>query len=123
MQARKGILSRANVAHATGKGKRYVEKALLSAKKLATDEDRKERLEQCLCLSCFYLFKERIGGAAITHRDCASCDKEMRFLSTSTDLLCFTCATANRLCLRCGADLDLKERRSLYPFQKELTEE
>ena len=52
MQARKGILNRANVARATGNGRRSVDKALLTAKKLSTDEDRKERLEKCLCLPC-----------------------------------------------------------------------
>lgn len=117
MQAKKGILSRANVAYATGKGKRYVEETLLSAHKLATDEDRKERLEKSLCLSCFYLFKSRMGGAAITNRDCASCDKEMTFSSTATDLLCLPCAQTNCLCARCGADVELKDRRKRYPFQ------
>ncbi len=51
MQARKGVLNKANVARATGNGRRYVDKALLAAKKLSTDEDRKERLKKCLCLS------------------------------------------------------------------------
>ena len=117
MKAKKGVLNRANIAHATGKGKRYVDKALLGAKKLSTDEDRMERLEKCLCLSCFYLFKERIGGAAITHRECASCDKEMQFSSTATDLLCLSCATNNSLCSRCGADIELKERRKPMPIR------
>jgi predicted nucleic acid-binding Zn ribbon protein len=118
MKARKGTLNRVNVAQATGRGKRYVEQTLLSAKKLSTDEDRKERLEKSLCLSCFYLFKARIGGAAMTQRDCAGCDKEMHFSSTSTDMLCLECAKFNCLCLRCGADVELKERRNPYPFQE-----
>ena len=111
MRARKGILSRANVAHATGNGKRHVDNALLAAKKLSNDEDRKERLEKSQCLSCFYLFKTRMGGASFTHRDCAGCDKDMLFSSTATDLLCLDCASKNCLCARCGADLELKERR------------
>ena len=123
MQTRKVILNRANVARATGNGKRYVDKALLAAKKLSTDEDKSERLDKCLCLSCFYLFKERMGGASITHRECAHCDTEMRFSSTATDLLCLPCATENCLCSRCGADLELKERRNPYPFEKESTKE
>jgi hypothetical protein len=123
MKARKGTLNRANVARATANGKRYVDKALLAAKKLSIDEDKSERLDKCLCLSCFYLFKERMGGASITHRECASCDKEMRFSSTATDLLCLPCAIDNCLCARCGADLELKERRKPYPFQKGSTEE
>jgi hypothetical protein len=118
MHAKKGILNRVNIAHATGRGRRYVETALSDAKKLASDEDRTERLTKGLCLSCFYLFKTRMGGAAMTQRDCAGCEKEMHFSSTATDLLCLACATHNALCTRCGADLELKERRKPYPFQQ-----
>jgi endogenous inhibitor of DNA gyrase (YacG/DUF329 family) len=117
MRAKKGVLSRANVAHATGKGKRIAERTLLAAHKFSTDEDRTERISKSLCLCCFYIFKERMGGAAITHRECASCDTEMTFSSTATDLLCLPCATTNCLCARCGADIELKDRRKSYPFQ------
>jgi hypothetical protein len=118
MQAKKGILNIGNVVLATNNGKRHVHNALLVAKKLSADEDKAERLSKCLCLSCFYLFKERMGGAVMTSRACAQCDTQMQFASTATDLLCLSCATDNSLCSRCGADIDLKERRKPYPFQK-----
>jgi len=60
MRAKKGVLSRANVAHATGKGKRIAERTLLAAHKFSTDEDRTERISKSLCLCCFYIFKERM---------------------------------------------------------------
>jgi hypothetical protein len=118
MKARKGILSIGNVANATGRGKRYVDNILLTAKKLSSDLERDKRLDECLCLSCYYLPGSRFGGASITTRDCASCDKTMNFSSTATDLLCKPCAKENTLCLRCGADIDLKVRRKPYPFQE-----
>ena len=122
MKAKKGVLNRANIAHATGRGKRYVDETLTAARKLSKDEDRKERLTKSLCLSCFYLFKSRMGGATITQRECACCDKEMQFGSTATDLLCLDCASDNGLCAQCGADVELKERRKLYPFQQNTTQ-
>lgn len=118
MKARKGVLNRGNVAQATGRGKRYVDNALLSAKKLLNDDERVERLAKSECLSCFYLFSARIGGATMTDRECAGCDKEMHFSSTATNLLCLDCASINSLCVRCGADVELKERRKPYPFQE-----
>lgn len=117
MEVKRGMLSRGNVAHATGRGKRYVEDALEAAKNLASDTQKKERVEKGLCLSCFYLFKQRMGGAAITNRQCAGCETVMRFSSTATDLLCKPCANANALCCRCGADIGLKDRRKPYLFQ------
>lgn len=117
MKARKGILSKSNVLMATSRGKRHVNDVLSSAKRLSTDEDRAERIKQSLCPCCFYLNKVRIGGAAMTTRECASCDKEMLFSSTATNLLCLPCASENKLCMRCGADIELKERRKPYLFE------
>lgn len=117
MKIPKGNLNRANVAMATGRAKRHVEDVLESAKKLSQDSEKKERLQESLCPCCYYLRKARMGGARITHKDCAECEREMVFSSTATDLLCIDCAKENKLCLRCGADLELKERRNPYPFQ------
>ncbi len=117
MRQSKGKLSRSIVALSTAKGKQYVEKTIVSAEKMKGDVDREKRLSEGLCLSCYYLYHSRMGGAAVTYRDCAQCDKEMVFGSTATDLLCKPCGKENGLCVRCSADIELKERRTPYPFQ------
>ncbi len=117
MKIPKGNLNKRKVFQATVQGKQYTEQALLSAKKLSTDEERTERLNECLCLSCFYLRRVRIGGAAMTSKECATCDTVMQFSSTATDMLCPPCAKENALCKRCGADIELKQRRKPYPFE------
>jgi hypothetical protein len=76
-------------------------------------EARAQRKEECLCAVCFYLDKYRVGGAAITNSNCSYCMKETFFSSTCTDDFCLECAQELKICKRCGADMDLKDRRKL----------
>jgi len=69
------------------------------------------------CGYCSRISSDRIGGAAITTRPCGLCDHQMTFSNTSTDALCQDCGQANGLCRRCGADVELKDRRKPYPFE------
>jgi predicted RNA-binding Zn-ribbon protein involved in translation (DUF1610 family) len=117
MNAVKGILSKGGVCAATNRGKRYARDLLDKANRFSSDADKVNRLKKCECTSCFYLIPVRIGGAAMTGRECAGCDTNMHFSSTAVDLLCKSCGEHNGLCVRCGADLELKERRSPYPFE------
>jgi len=100
------------------RGRERVEKALRAALELENDkypksEAKKHRKEQCLCPVCFYLDRCRLAGAALTTSNCVYCMKETHFSSTATDDFCAECATKLKLCMRCGADIDLKDRRKV----------
>lgn len=74
--------------------------------KFRTDPERKRRMEECLCVVCYYRMDE-LGGAAITHRTCGKCGIDQVYSSTNTDVLCLDCAKKLALCKHCGADIVL----------------
>lgn len=90
-----------------------VQDMVASARGMLEDGERAERLRKQKCVACYYWNKNRIGGAAITTRPCGICEVEMTFGNTCTDVLCEKCARKHRVCLQCGADMELKDRRKL----------
>lgn len=93
---------------ATDRGKNLVD----LYKGVVEDENRAARRSDQKCRICFYR-GGRMGGAATTRAYCGLCGEEMMFGSTATDVLCIDCAKAHRLCVECGADVELKDRRKL----------
>jgi hypothetical protein len=73
-----------------------------------TDPDREKRLAASECVVCYGV--GRVGGAALTSRPCGICNKTLHSGNTCVDVLCVECATKNKLCKQCGADIDLKRR-------------
>lgn len=97
-----------SIAQANETTKIRIDAAISLAQAVQTDPDEKTRLSMALCRCCFYLRKDRIGGARITQRPCAGCQTEMTFGSTATDALCESCAKEKHLCKRCTCSLDIK---------------
>lgn len=81
-----------------------VRSALELAEKLSTDPQRARRLQRQECVPCFYT--QRMAGQAFTGYTCALCASEQQYHNTAVPKLCPTCATANGLCVRCGADME-----------------
>lgn len=98
-----------NMVWATERSKRYISNILDLAMMLKIDHNKKERLNANQCVWCFY--GSRIGGAAMSHNKCMSCNKEEMYSSTDTDVLCLPCAKEHKLCKHCGADLELRVGR------------
>lgn len=113
MRQRRGNLARATIVAASSQSKQRVDATLKLAKNLRADSDRQARLEACLCKACHYF--SRLGGAAMTNRECAGCGKDELYSSTSTDTLCLDCAVKHSLCKRCGGDLMMRTRRNTWP--------
>ena len=90
-----------------------------SMRKRLADFDNHDHGKDGYCKFCTFIRPDPIGGAAMTNAECGLCDTVMTFGSTVTDVLCKSCAEHNQLCRRCGADLDLTNRDTIYPFQKE----
>jgi hypothetical protein len=113
MRQRKGNLARAAIVGASSRAKQRVDSHLALAERLQSDSEKKDRLDACLCKSCYYF--TQLGGAAITNRECAGCWKDQVFGSTATDALCLDCASNHSLCKRCGGDLHMRSRRENWP--------
>lgn len=110
-------IDRASVEYATGSSSRIIKDCLKRAEDILSDANKAARAEKCQCAACFYV-RSRIGGAAMTHRDCGICGKDQLYSSTSTDVICMECARTNGLCKHCGGDIDMKPRRKPYPFME-----
>lgn len=116
MRKSRSKVDKVSIAEATAKAQRIAKDRAQKYEEFQSDSGHDERLKQHLCKACFYLCRERIGGAALTNRECGICSTDMLFGSTATDPICFSCAKENGLCNQCGGDIDMKNRRNPYPF-------
>ena len=112
MKQRPMIMNIGNMVWQTERAKDYVADLIKRAKDCETDSRKKERLVKYECKACFYI-NGRIGGAAMTNRDCMSCGKTETYASTVTDVLCMDCAKEHNLCKHCGGDIEMKVRRNM----------
>jgi hypothetical protein len=120
MQQAKQIISKQTIEVRNNRTKRHLKLLLDQAERIKNDTNKKNRLNDCLCKSCFYISHMRVGGAAITNRPCGICESDMRFSSTATDVVCKPCASENNLCKQCGSHIELKNITSDYPFESNI---
>ena len=113
----RGKIDNGSISNATWLSKGHADAIVARAKTITEDPDRKERLEKQECPICFK--GNRIGGQAITTKECDHCGTEMTFANTNTDRLCLACAKSLGVCKHCSADIDLKQRRKLWIKPKE----
>lgn len=86
--------------------KEAIEKATAGLIGYYSDSSKKARKASHLCKFCFYYNTNRIGGCAITYRNCANCGTEMSFASTCTDVFCDKCSEELKMCKRCGQKIE-----------------
>lgn len=113
MKADAKVMTPRNIQYATAMANNRVKDILARAERLKTDPDKAKRMEEHVCVVCFYQ-AGFIAGQAITYQPCMRCHQEQMYSSTATDALCMPCAELSGLCKHCGADIELKERAS-YP--------
>jgi hypothetical protein len=111
----KSKIDESSVTWATTFAAEGAERHIRSSLEYMRDERKKERKVASECKFCFYFRTERIGGAAMTTRDCGICEMPQMYGSTNTDKICKKCATENELCKYCGADVSLRPRRKYVP--------
>lgn len=80
-------------------------------KQAVADSKREKRLQAQECRFCFY--RRHLWGNDTADCACESCDKAMQADSFWKPRLCIACARQFHACKQCGADLHLKERRTL----------
>lgn len=89
--------------------KRYVKERVDIAENLKQDPKKQERLANHKCPLHFYA--PLITTQDIRTRACELCRKEISGRSVGGDRFCQECAKRHNLCVVCGCDVDLKERR------------
>ena len=97
---------------ATAMARKRIDSLLKRARAVEMDTERAAREESLQCKACYYA--DHIGGAAMTTQPCSACGVTQQFGSTATMCLCAACAAENRLCRRCGGDIDLRSDRTQW---------
>lgn len=121
MNARKRNINTSTIYSASYHAKDYVRHYIELGEQLKTDPDKKIRLEENECMSCYYVFHSRVGGSVLTTAECGICGKEMHYGNTCVDVLCDDCAKQYELCKRCGGDINMRVRRKVELPKKEVT--
>jgi hypothetical protein len=106
-------MNKANMMRATETAKTRVRDIIDLATEIAADSREAERLKRQECKACFY--GSRLGGAAITERDCMCCGETQTYGSSATDVLCLRCAKQHNLCQHCGGDIGMRIGRRDWP--------
>lgn len=113
MRQPRARFNRRTVINGSVRAKERVKHVTELARKYEEDPDRKSRLARQYCIPCHYT--SRMGGAAMTNKECAACGKDEMYGSTATDELCLECAKANEVCKCCGGDIKLRINRKEWP--------
>ncbi len=110
MRARKKNVDNVSIMNSTHFAKQRVDSTIKLSEKLKTDPDKNTRKEKQQCQTCYYI-SGRIGGSAMTTVECGVCDDIMMFSNTCVDTVCPKCAKKHNLCVHCGGDIDMVQRR------------
>lgn len=102
-----------SVLYDTDYMKHLGKEAVKNAARWQIDPDKKLRQKASECRTCYYLRRGRVGGAAMTSFPCGLCGEVQLAGSTNTDRLCLKCGLEHQLCVYCGADVELRSRRTV----------
>lgn len=94
------------------------ERMLQLAHNVLSDPMKIDRLDNALCVVCYYTGPV-VAGQAMTTRPCASCGVPQLYASTNTDALCLHCAQLHSLCKHCNATVSLNPNRLNWPKERE----
>lgn len=111
--SRKILVDLFTVQTVTDRHKHYIDEQVRHSLEALSDSKRKDRREARECAWCFYFCRNRLAGQAFTDWECSGCNTPASHPNTSTPVLCDSCSDKLGLCVRCGADLDLKMRTTM----------
>ncbi len=117
MRSPKQEPSRGSIGHATDNARRLVKSLRAEFATLDRDKDRVTRMQRHWCKACHYVVG-RYGGQVMCSRECGICGEDVDSGNTATlPVLCLECGKKNRLCCRCGGDIDMINRQKPRPFE------
>lgn len=102
---------------ATSIAQEQIERTTQRLERLRADANKDERLKRQVCPRCFYL-SARMCGQAFTAYNCGWCGGEFCWANTCVPRFCKNCAKKLGICIDCGADVNLKHRRTLERSDK-----
>jgi len=94
--------------------KARIKSTLLNARLLCEDPDKDARIDNQICKCCHYIMAGGVSMQAFTNRDCEECEVEMMFPTSDTHKYCLSCAKKEKLCKRCGADINVDADGDVY---------
>ena len=110
-------LDRYAVEFATSMASSHYKDILTRVYEAKIDANKPKRLKKkSECKVCFYINKDRIGGAAMTKQPCGICGEVVWYGSTNTDVLCLDCAIKHSLCKHCGGDREMRRQRRKFDW-------
>lgn len=86
--------------------KKYIDKWAAQMFAYYSDNDKDSRKAKHECKYCYYVMFARVGGSAMTTKDCEYCGEKMLFSSTNTDKFCEKCSEELGLCKHCGQKME-----------------
>ena len=93
-----------SVDHATRMSDSRVKYALELAENYAADPAHDKRIASQECLCCYYSIS--ICGQGFTSYICRVCGEEKIHANTNVPKVCIECAKEQKLCHKCGADMN-----------------
>lgn len=103
---------------ATSVAQEGIERLLKKAELVKNDSLKNERLLRRKCSFCYYVVGTGIVLQGFHEVKCCFCEKILKFGSSDISNVCSECSDKYNICVKCKADLDLKERRSLIRKKK-----
>lgn len=100
------MINKVDNEHNTWKNKSQVARMRERLTTFDTDPLITKRMEVHECKTCFYINSSRIGGSAMTLKNCNNCGKKEMYSSTVTNLYCLDCAKELGVCAYCSQDID-----------------
>lgn len=113
MERQRAKINRSSYENATYEHKHRIKHYERVLSEYRDDPEQGRRLELVECKCCYYLNRGRIGGAAVTARQCGLCAVRIINGNTNIGVLCRRCAKARGLCAQCGGDLGGVMRRKV----------
>lgn len=85
-----------------------------NAERAYTDADRKGREAHQRCRWCHYARRGRLALQAFTEWTCIACDVvQPHHPNSEHPKVCMPCAASLGLCVECGGDVEMRDRRKL----------
>ena len=93
----------------------YVEFTRERLKNFDSDSNKENRLKEQECKYCYYM-RDGIATQAFVEWVCGICNTKQHWHNGAHPRVCRECATKHNLCMYCGADIDLREKRRKFDF-------
>lgn len=115
MRNMRRILTPTTARFKTSMARQIAVEHLQAALDYKADAEKKQRLKNGYCRTCFYLRRGLMAGQAFTAWECGICGAEKVHHHTGTPVVCAPCSKEHRICVECGGDIGTNTKRGTWP--------